>query len=228
MNLGDHSVLTFDCYGTLIDWESGILSALAPMRARSDRDEGDEAVLERYAKVESRIQSGEFRSYRDVLADVVRELAAYFRVELRKGEEGILADSIADWRPFPDTVPALEKLQNRFRLVIVSNIDDDLIALSLRRLRVAFDYVITAEQVGSYKPSHAHFLRAIDAADVPKRQVLHVAQSLYHDIQPASQLGLSSVWVNRRGAKRGTGATYPASATPTLEVPDLATLASLL
>jgi len=228
VDLSDFKVLTFDCYGTLIDWEAGILDALAPLRRDSERDVEDDAVLERYALTESRIQAGEFKRYREVLAEVGREMAASFDVELRPGGEGFLAESIAGWRPFPDTVSALAKLKERFRLAIVSNIDDDLIALSVKHLQVDFDHVVTAEQVGSYKPSHNNFLRAIERVDVPKGQILHVAQSLYHDIQPANELGLSNAWVNRRKGRRGSGATAPATATPTLEVPDLATLASLV
>jgi 2-haloacid dehalogenase len=212
----------------LIDWETGILDALAPLRRDSDRDVEDDAVLERYALVESRIQAGEFKRYREVLEEVGREMAASFDVDLRPGGEGFLAGSIAGWKPFPDTVSALAKLKERFRLAIVSNIDDDLIALSVNHLQIDFDHVVTAEQVGSYKPSHNNFLRAIERVGVSKREILHVAQSLYHDIRPANELGLSNAWVNRRKGRLGFGATAPATATPTLEVSDLATLAALV
>ena len=212
----------------MIDWERGILEALAPLRLDSGKDAGDDAVLERFALAEAQIQAGEFKRYRRVLAEVGRELAAYLDVELEPGGEEFLAESIADWRPFPDTVAALAKLGGRFRLAIVSNIDDDLVALSIDHLGADFDHVVTAEQVGSYKPSHNNFLRAIERVGVSKEEILHVAQSLYHDIRPANELGLSNVWVNRRTGRRGYGATAPATATPTVEVPDLATLASLV
>jgi len=228
IDLSGFKVLTFDCYGTLIDWEAGILDALSPLRRDSDRDVEDDAVLERYALAESRIQAGDFKRYREVLREVGREMAAFFDVDLVPSGDGFLAESIAGWRPFPDTVSALAKLKERFRLVVVSNIDDDLIALSVNHLQVGFDHVVTAEQVGSYKPSHNNFLRAIERVGVPKGQILHVAQSLYHDIQPANELGLSNVWVNRRKGKQGSGATAPNTATPTFEVPDLTTLASLV
>ena len=228
MDLRRFAALTFDCYGTLIDWEGGILAALAPLRLDSKRDASDDELLERYAIVEARAQSGEYRSYRRVLEQVGGELAASLAVDLAPGDEGFLADSIGDWPPFPDTVDSLAKLKESFELAVVSNIDDDLFALTAKRLGVEFDYVVTAERVGSYKPSHNNFLRAIEIIGQPKDKILHVAQSLYHDIKPANELGLSSVWVNRRGDKRGSGATHPATATPTLEVPDLATLVSLL
>ena len=228
MDLRAFAALTFDCYGTLIDWESGILDALAPLRREAGSEVGDEELLERFAAVEARFQTGEFKRYRAVLCDVGREMARFLGVSLRPGDGGFLADSIADWKPFPDTVSALAKLKAQFQLAIVSNIDDDLFALTAKRLQVPFDYVVTAEQVGSYKPAHGNFLRAIERIGLPRGQILHVAQSLYHDIKPADELGLSTVWVNRRGGKPGSGATPPASATPVLEVPDLATLVSLL
>jgi 2-haloacid dehalogenase len=219
--------LTFDCYGTLIDWESGILDALAPLRRESAREVADDRLLERYALAESRAQTGGYKRYRDVLAEVTRDVAAFLGVEAA-ATEGMLADSIANWKPFPDTVAALTRLNERFRLSIISNIDDDLFTLSAKWLEVAFEHVVTAEQVGSYKPSHNNFLRAIDRIGLPKQKILHVAQSLYHEIVPANELGLKNVWVNRRGNRPGHGATRPATATPTLEVPDLASLASLI
>ena len=228
MNLRSFAALTFDCYGTLIDWEQGILGALAPLRQESKLELSDDDALERYAQAESRAQAGGYKRYREVLAEVARELAAYLKVDLAPATEGFLAESIADWVPFGDTVESLAKLKDHYRLAVISNIDDDLFALSASRLQVPFDNIITAEQVVSYKPSHNNFLRAIEVIGLPKEKILHVAQSLYHDIKPANELGLSNVWVNRRGAKPGSGATHPATATPTLEVPDLATLVSLL
>lgn len=228
MDLRRFAALTFDCYGTLIDWEGGILGALAPLRRESRPDVSDDDVLERFAQAESRVQAGGYKPYREVLVDVARELAAYLEVDLATDAEGFLAESIADWKPFPDTVDSLAKLKDHYRLAVISNIDDDLFAPSARRLQVPFDHVVTAEQVGSYKPSHNNFLRAIERIGLPKEKILHVAQSLYHDIKPANELGLSNVWVDRRRGKPGSGATHPATATPTLEVPDLATLASLI
>jgi 2-haloacid dehalogenase len=228
MNLRSFAALTFDCYGTLINWEEGILGALAPLRQQSKQVVSDDDVLERYAISESRMEADEYKSYREVLANVGKEMAAYLGVSVAAGDDGFLADSIADWMPFPDTVDSLAKLKDHFKLGIISNIDDDLFALSAKRLQVPFDHVVTAEQVGSYKPSHNNFNRAIEIIGLPKDKILHVAQSIYHDIEPANELGLANVWVNRRRGKPGSGATHPATATPTLEVPDLATLVSLL
>jgi len=227
LDLKKFKVLTFDCYGTLIDWESGILKALEQLRSKSKRTLSDEQLLEHYALIESNVQAGVYKRYRVVLRDVATEIASFLGVEVDPQENDMFADSIEYWMPFPDTVDALRRLKKHFQLAIVSNIDDALFAHSARHLEVPFDHVITAEQVQSYKPSHNNFLRAIERIGVARDEILHVAQSLYHDIKPANELGLASVWINRRGDKRGFGATKPAEANPSLEIPDLATLAKL-
>jgi 2-haloacid dehalogenase len=223
-----YRVLTFDCYGTLIDWESGILTALAPVRARSDRRVSGDELLECYALAESKIQRGEYRCYREILRAVLLEVTAYLGVPLGRSEEELLADSVGDWKPFPDTVGALKTLGNHYRLAVISNIDDDLFARSALRLEAQFDWVVTAEQVRSYKPSQNNFLRALERMNVPRNHVLHVAQSRYHDIEPASKLGLDCVWVNRRRGKTGFGATRQSDAVPSLEVANLRELAGLV
>ena len=139
-----------------------------------------------------------------------------------------MPNSLAHWPPFPDTVEALRKLHAVFKLAIVSNVDDDLFAGTAKLLQIPFDAVITAQQAGSYKPSHRNFELALQRIAHPKDKVLHVAQSLYHDIEPARALGIRSVWVNRRGNQAGSGATKPSNAIPDLEVPSLAALAALV
>jgi 2-haloacid dehalogenase len=228
LDLTGYKVLTFDCYGTLIDWESGILETLAPYRSESNRNDTDDGILERYSAFESQAQRGGYKLYSDVLAEVMERMASYLEIEITEHEAGMLSRSIAHWRPFSDTVEALWRMARRYRLVIVSNIDDDLFEHTAAHLQVRIDDVVTAEQVGSYKPSHNNFLRAIGQIGLPKGEILHVAQSLYHDIKPANELGLATVWVNRRKGRGGFGATHPAEATPTLEVPDLATLADMV
>jgi 2-haloacid dehalogenase len=226
--LNTFEALTFDCYGTLVDWESGILSALEPLREASGRSTRDDQILERFAAAESELEAGEYRPYRDILREVTAELVRYLDVSLDPSMAEVLADSMESWRPFPDTVGALRELGRRYRLAIVSNVDDDLFAFSAKQLEVAFDCVVTSERVKSYKPSHRNFEAVIDRIGIAKEKILHVAQSLYHDIEPANALGMSTVWVNRRKGRTGIGATHPADATPTLEVPDLATLSRLV
>jgi len=159
-------------------------------------------------------------------AEVRRRAPRYRRSPPATGERVRFA--ARDWPAFPDSAQALAALQRRYRLAIVSNVDDDLFAASARRLGVAFDWIVTAEQVRSYKPAPAHFLRAIERIGLPRDSLLHVAQSLYHDVAPARSLGLSTVWVNRRLGKAGSGATPAAQAEPDFTVPDLRALASAM
>lgn len=221
-------VLTFDCYGTLIDWERGILTALHPLLAARGVNVSDEALLETYASLEAEIESESYRSYRQVLREVVAGFGLRHNFVATASEMDALPNSLADWEPFPDTVAALQSLATQYKLAIISNVDDDLFAQTAAKLGVSFADVITAQQVGSYKPSRQNFITALDRIREPKEHVLHVAQSLYHDVVPAKELGLATVWVNRRAGLQGFGATLPAESWPDLEVPDLKSLASLL
>lgn len=221
-------VLSFDCYGTLIDWESGILNALRAILAKRDINISDEQILELYAQQESLQEAGNYLKYRDILKEVVK----YFGKELKffpaEVEVNYLAESIKDWEPFPDTITALQALKKHYKLTIISNIDDDLFAHTAKKLGVEFDWIITAEQVKSYKPSLQNFEVALGQMKIAPEKLLHIAQSIYHDIVPAKTLGLSAVWVNRRKNQEGFGATVPASGNPDLEVPDLTTLVSVM
>jgi len=214
-------ILSFDCYGTLIDWETGILSALAPVLARHGRSVPDEELLETFATLEVGAEQPPYRAYEVVLREVVEGLGRRFGFAPDEAERGVLAASLGDWPAFPDTRDALLALKTRYRLAIISNIDDDLFARTARVLGVEFDWVVTARQVGSYKPSLENFRQSLARFGAPSDKVLHVAQSLYHDIAPAKSLGLSTVWVNRRRGRPGHGATAPVTVRPDVEVPDL-------
>lgn len=228
LDFAEFEALTFDCYGTLIDWERGILEHIRPiLAAHGVADPGDDALLERFAEEESAVEAGAFVPYREVLRRVAARLGAGLGFAPTPEEADAFAGSVAAWPPFPDTAPALQALARRYRLAVLSNVDDDLFAGSAARLGVAFDTVVTAAQVESYKPAPAHFHEGLRRLGLPASRVLHVAQSLYHDIAPARTLGFACVWVNRRRGRPGGGATTPARATPDLEVPDLATLARL-
>ena len=222
-----YEYLTFDCYGTLIDWERGILTAIHPILANHGVTISDDELLERYGDLEAEAEQGEYHTYKETLATVMDGFAQHYGFTLAPGERESLAASVANWPPFADTVEGLRGLASRYKLVILSNIDDDLFSLSAKHLQVQFAEVITAQQVGSYKPNHGHFRVALERLGVPKERILHVAQSLFHDIVPAKEVGLTTVWVNRRHDRPGFGATPPASAQPDLEVPDLRTLAGM-
>jgi 2-haloacid dehalogenase len=227
VDLERFEVLTFDCYGTLIDWEAGILAGLHRVLGARGIEPDDEDLLERYARHEAAIEAGDYLRYREVLAGSLRGVCADLGVEPTDEEAAAFGGSVGEWPAFPDSPDALSRLASRFRLAIVTNCDDDLFAASNRRLGVTFDQVITAQQVGSYKPSHRNFEVAFERIGVPRERILHVAQSLFHDHVPAKALGLTTVWVDRRHDRPGSGATPPASAVPDLAVPDMTTLADL-
>ncbi len=220
-------VLSFDCYGTLIDWEAGILATLGPILADHGVTVDAERLLALYGELESAAERGPYASYRRLLTTVLRGLGERLGFAPSEAEQARFAHSVGDWPPFADTPAALAALKRRFRLAIISNVDDDLFARTNQKLGVAFDWIVTAQQVGSYKPSLENFHQALARIGLPKEQLLHVAQSLFHDHAPAKRLGLDTVWVNRRHGKTGAGATPRADARPDLEVPDLATLARL-
>jgi 2-haloacid dehalogenase len=219
--------LTFDCYGTLIDWEAGILAALRPVLEAHGTDAGDEALLEAFARYEAELEAGPYLRYRDVLAGCLRGLGEELAFTPTQAELATFGRSVADWPAFPDSPEALAKLKQRFRLGVITNCDDDLFAASNEKLGVAFDWVVTAEQARGYKPRTENFEFAFERIDVPRERILHVAQSLFHDHVPAKALGMTTVWIDRRQGRAGTGATPPAEATPDLTVGDLRSFAEL-
>lgn len=219
--------LTFDCYGTLIDWETGILAGLRTILEPRGVTVDDEALLEAFARHEAALEAGPYRRYRDVLAGAARGVSAELAVEPSDAEVDRFADTVGDWPAFPDTPAALARLAGRYRLGVITNCDDDLFAASNRRLGVTFDWIVTAEQARSYKPDPHNFELALARIGLPRERILHVAQSLYHDHVPARRLGLATAWIDRRRDKPGFGATPPAEATPDLVAPDMATFAAL-
>lgn len=219
--------LTFDCYGTLIDWEAGIAAGLRAILAARGVDAADEDLLARYARHEAAVEAGPYARYREVLARSLRGVCAELGVEPTPAEATAFGGSVGDWPAFPDSPGALARLATRYRLAVITNCDDDLFAASNRQLGVTFDWIITAEQVGAYKPSHRNFEVAFERIRVPRERILHVAQSLFHDHVPAQRLGLATAWIDRRHDRAGSGATPPAAATPDLVAPDMASFAEL-
>ncbi len=220
--------LTFDCYGTLIDWETGILAAVKPILAQRTIAATDAQLLELYTKAEAAQEFGPYQPYRTILRNVMADIAAELGFAPTEAELNVLPDSVGQWPAFADTVAALKRLQTRYKLVIISNIDDAMFAESNKRLQVTFDAIITAQQVGSYKPAHHNFHTALQRLGVAQSQVLHVAQSFYHDHVPAQELGLTTVWVNRQSILPGIGLSLPVAVTPDLEVPDMQSLVAAM
>ena len=220
--------LSFDCYGTLIDWETGISDAVADSLAAHDISMSRSEILALFAEVEPQIQQGgRYLEYRRVLRRVVAMMGIKLDVQFSESQMNCLVDTIGSWPIFPDTRDALRAMKRRYNLAIISNVDDDLFAPSADALGVQLDVVVTAQQCRSYKPDHKNFQTALERMDVEKDRWLHIGESLYHDIAPANELGIASVWVNRGHGAEG-GATRPTDAKPDLEVHDLVSLVSAM
>jgi 2-haloacid dehalogenase len=230
MKLTQFKVLSFDCYGTLIDWETGLWTALEPLAKAANI--GREAALETFGALEA-VQQNETPDllYRDLLARVHAKLAAHWGASANEATNKAFGASIGNWPAFPDSAEALAYLKQHYKLVILSNVDRQSFAASNKKLGVAFDAIRTAEDIGSYKPSPSNFhdlIATIRALGHDKSELLHTAQSLFHDHAPAEQLNIARCWINRRADKgAGSGATKPVAQMPTLnfEFPTLAAMA---
>jgi 2-haloacid dehalogenase len=227
MDFSRFTTISFDCYGTLIDWEAGMLPVLRALLARHNCDLADGTILELYGDFEAQAESGVYQGYREVLQSVVRAFGERLGFQPSPSEIRSLDESVPRWPPFADTVAALEQLRKRYKLAVISNIDDDLFGETRKLLGVEFDAVITAEQARSYKPSVRNFELALQTLGIARDQLLHVGQSIYHDVVPAQSLRIRTVWVNRKSARPGIGAVRAANGHPDLELPDLATLAKM-
>ncbi|MGH9958206.1 MAG: haloacid dehalogenase type II, partial [Pyrinomonadaceae bacterium] len=225
LDLQRYEVLSFDCYGTLIDWESGILSALREVVTAHGVKLGDAQILELYAELEPQAEQPPYKLYREVLEEVVLGFGERLRFVPSAAERAYLHTSLPNWPPFSDTVEALAALARRYRLAAISNTDDGLFAATAIRLQTHFDWVITAQQVGAYKPAQAMFKQALRRIGLPRDRILHVAESTFHDIAPARAMGIATVWVNRSQGR--VAASRRTDAVPDLEVPDLKALAAL-
>jgi 2-haloalkanoic acid dehalogenase type II len=207
--MGDRpfELITFDCYGTLVDWEGGITGAFSEAAVDDGVKLDPRAVLLAHAEIEPRIQAAGYRSYREVLLQTAQAIADRLGWSISAERAAFLPESLPNWKPFPDTNPALERLAGAgYALGILSNIDDGLLSGTLQRLSVPFDPIVTAEQLRSYKPGQAHFVEARRRAG--KRRWLHAAQSYFHDVVPAHDLGVPVAWINRK-AEAATGDARP-------------------
>jgi 2-haloalkanoic acid dehalogenase type II len=189
------TTVTFDCYGTLIDWAGGLQGSFRALFGDALAGRTDE-MFDVYVRIEAQIEAQDYRSYRSVLAEVATQLAQHFDVDMPAERSAELANRLPNWPPFPDTNEALKRLKQKYRLGILSNVDRDLLAGTLQHFEVDFDFVVTAQDVESYKPAHGHFDRLL-AQYAVKGELLHVAQSLFHDGNPTRELGIAYVWINR-------------------------------
>ncbi|MBB5397993.1 haloacid dehalogenase type II [Paraburkholderia youngii] len=221
MKLTDFEALTFDCYGTLIDWESGIFEALQPLLERARTPLTRDQVLEAHARHESSQQIfTPAKRYQELLSIVYKRMAEEWGLPYSHEECVAYGRSIRNWPAFPDSAAALQYLKQHYKLVILSNIDNESFTYSNARLQVEFDAIITAEDVGSYKPSPRNFeymLQKLDQRGIRKGKILHTAESLFHDHKPANEFGLASCWIYRRHSQPGFGATMDPGSQPNLD-----------
>jgi 2-haloacid dehalogenase len=230
MDLLSFKALTFDCYGTLIDWESGILAELKPWVVASGKKLGDVQILEGFGEEESHCETATpSKLYPGILADTFRALGRRWEIPASEAQAAEFGRSVPRWPAFADSAAALAHLKQHYKLVILSNVDRASFAESNKKLQVAFDKIVTAEDVGSYKPdlrNFRHLLAELETMGLRKEQILHTAQSLYHDVVPAKSMGLKTAWINRRKGRAGAGATVlpKGDATPDLEFPSMAAL----
>ena len=192
-----YDIITFDCYGTLIDWEGGISAAFMEAAAEDGVHLGREEILAAHAEIEPRVQAEGFRTYRDVLTETARRMALDFGWAIDHPRARFLPESLPEWKIFDDTNAALRRLREAgCRLGILSNVDDDLLRATMRQFDCEFELIVTAQQVRSYKPAQAHFLTAREA--IGEDRWLHAAQSWFHDIVPSTRLGIPNAWINRK------------------------------
>jgi len=218
MRLRDFKVLTFDCYGTLIDWESGMIDGLAPLTSKLQKAPSRNAILQAHAHHESTTQAQTpAKCYSDLLAVVYRRLAEEWALPATWDECQTYGQSVKNWPAFPDSADALGYLKQHYKLVILSNVDNQSFAHSNRKLGVTFDAVYTAEDIGSYKPAHRNFdymLAQLERHGLGRSDILHTAESLFHDHEPAKHFGLANCWIYRRHDQDGFGATMTPGETP--------------
>ena len=221
-------LISFDCYGTLIDWEQGILGALRVLLAAHGELPPPEELLDAYAQFERAAEAPPYRTYRQVLQIVIEQFGNRYGFLADSTELDTLARSLPSWKPFEDSVPSLHRLASRYLLAVCSNVDDDLFEPTARQLEVTFTTVITSQQVGSYKPDGGHFAELLKRTGLRSGEILHVAQSLYHDIAPARRTGFHCVWLHRPSVRQRFGATPEVTATPDLELDSMTALAAMM
>ena len=220
MKLTDFKVISFDCYGTLIDWETGIFEAFQPFMQRTGRVLSREYLIRTFARYEALQQmKTPTISYAEILQRVYARIAQVCHVQPSRDEAIMFSNSIGNWPAFIDSPSSLQYLKQYFKLVILSNVDNDSFRLSNEKLQVDFDYIFTSQDIGSYKPDLRNFkflISRLAEHGIPKEADLHAAVGLYHDLLPASHMGLATAWIHRRAGREGHGATRPPERMPAL------------
>ena len=224
MDFKQFEIISFDCYGTLIDWRSSVLDIIKPVLLDYSIEMPDTEIFNLFLEADRDTISKDYITYREVLTRIMENIGEILNLNLQQKDRECLVDRFGDWYPFPDSHNALVTLQEKFKLAIISNVDDEMFNLTMRCIGIKFEHIITAKQVQSYKPSHKNFNTALEIFGLPKEKVLHVAQSIHHDIKPTNELGWNNVWVNRYNEpERIDPAEFP-----DLEVPDLASLVKII
>jgi 2-haloacid dehalogenase len=217
-------LLSFDCYGTLIDWRKSVLDILEPFFKEHTISFSRDRLFTAFLEADRRLTGAAYIPYREILAEIVRLMSTDLQVSIPPRSRYILSEKFDRWLPFPDTVESLRVLKDHYKLAILSNVDDDLFSITRELLGVDFDFVVTAGQLRSYKPSHENFIRAQEKFGMELEEILHVAQSVFHDIRPSNKLGWNNVWLNRyKESERTDPMEFP-----DLEVPDLESLVRIL
>ena len=231
IDFSTYRVLTFDCYGTLIDWEKGITELVQPWMAKLDPRVPPNLLLSSFALMQAKFQQVRpVLMYSDVMRRTWGDIEGTFGWQTDSAHADAFARSVGTWPPFPDTVESLRYFERQYRLAILSNVDNSSLQKTLKLLQVPFALTVTAEDAETYKPSLALFNKAIALLDnmgIARKEILHIAQSKHHDINPGRELGLTTVWVDRRQGKKGSGATLATDAEPHLTVTSLAELVAL-
>lgn len=190
-------LISFDCYGTLIDWKKGVLNSLMPLFDEYLLDVSKDEIFTLFKKFDDEIVLSDFMYYRNVLNEIMKKFSAALNINLMKTDLDCLVNSLPNWEPFQDIAENLHKLKRKYKLALITNSDNDLIEKNLVFLGVSFDYTVTSADLGSYKPSQNNFIEALRIFNLPADQIIHVAQSIYHDIVPCNQLGINNIWINR-------------------------------
>lgn len=213
--MSETKIISFDCLGTLVDWKEGVINSLKPLFTDYLIEIEEEEIFKFFREFDAAIISKEYISYRCVLQNILKQFADLLKINMSNDDLHSLVRSLPNWSVFPDTIESLRKLSGKYKLALISNIDNDLLKKYHFFHDVIFDWVITSEELKSYKPSHNNFIQALNRFDTPASEIIHVAQSVYHDIIPTNQLNIKNVWINRYSEKLDsnnfpkTGLSFP-------------------